>query len=68
MTPKEKKNTYAIQGALLERDRGWLFIPKWVFLPYLRLLDQTINLTVHPGGMKIYGDKIIQVSIGQTRL
>eukprot|EP00794_Sanderia_malayensis_P002611 gene2611-3024_t len=60
MTPKEKKNIHAIPAALLERDRGWLFIPKWVFLPYLRLLDQTINLTVHPGGMKIYGDKLIQ--------
>eukprot|EP00794_Sanderia_malayensis_P001109 gene1109-456_t len=55
-----EKNIHAIPAALLERDRGWLFIPKWVFLPYLRLLDQTINLTVHPGGMKIYGDKLIQ--------
>ena len=60
MTPQEKKNP-AIPTPLMERDRGWLFVPKWVFLPYLRLLDQTLNLTAHHGGLKVYGDKLIQV-------
>ena len=51
----------AIPTPLMERDRGWLFVPNWVFLPYLRLLEQTLNLTAHHGDLKVYGDKLIQV-------
>ena len=38
MTQKEKRNPN-IPKPLIEMDRGWLFIPKWVFLPYLRVLE-----------------------------
>ncbi len=60
MTPREKRNP-SIPSALKERDRGWLFIPKWVFLPYLRLLDRCIQLTAHQDGLKLYGKDLIKV-------
>ena len=60
MTPNEKKNPN-IPKALAERDRGWLFIPKWVFLPYLRMLDHCIGHTAHQHGLQLYGNKLIEV-------
>ena len=61
MTQNEKRNPN-IPVALRARDRGWLFVPKWVFLPYLRLLDRCICLTANQQGLQIYGSNLIKVS------
>ncbi len=62
MTAKDKKNPN-IPKAIKARDRGWLFIPKWIFLPYLRILDRCISTTAHEDGLKLYGKNLLKVSI-----
>ena len=62
MSQKEKKNPN-IPKPLIERDRGWLFIPKWVFLPYLRVLDHCISHTAHQNGLRLYGNNLIKVRV-----
>ena len=53
MTPRERANDCLLE-ALKERDRGWLFIPKWVLLPYLRALDRSINVNANTDGLARY--------------
>ncbi len=62
MTQKEKRNPN-IPKSLIEMDRGWLFIPKWVFLPYLRVLDHCISHTSHQNGLWLYESNLIKVRI-----
>lgn len=62
MTQREKKNPN-IPATLIARDRGWLFIPKWVFLPYLRFLDRCLQLTCNVDALKLFGKNLIKVSI-----
>ena len=60
MSKREKEHP-CLPEPLKQRDRGWLFIPKWVFLPYLRLLDRCIRKTASQDGLKLYKKNLVMV-------
>ena len=45
------------------RGREFLFIPKWIFLSYLRSLDRSIIHIANEDGLKMYRKYLIQVGI-----
>ena len=62
MTATEKLHP-CFPPALRERDCGFLFIPKWIFLPYSRSLDRSIIHTANEDGLKMSGKDLVQVGI-----
>ena len=55
MTSKEKRNP-CLPQTVKQRDRGFMFMPKWVFLTYLRMLDRCISQTATQNGVELYGN------------
>ena len=60
MTSKEKRNP-CLPQTVKQRDRGFMFIPKWVFLTYLRMLDRCVSQTATQNGVELYGKNLMKV-------
>jgi len=57
------KNKTNIPQYLSYRDRGYMYFPDAVFLPFLRDLDTVVTEIVNLDGLKKEGDKLIKVSL-----
>ena len=56
------KNKTNIPQYLSYRDRGYMYFPDSVFLPFIRDLDTLVTEIVNLDGLKQEGDNLIKVS------
>ena len=56
------KDKSCIPGYLQYRDRGFLYFPDPVFIPYLREVDVVLKEVVNSKGLNEYGDELIKVN------
>ena len=56
------KDKSCIPGYLQYRDRGFLYFPDPVFIPYLRKVDVVLKEVVNSKGFNKYGDELIKVN------
>ena len=57
------KDKSCIPGYLQYRDRGFLYFPDPVFLPYLHEIDTVLKKVVNLKGLNEHGDELIKANI-----
>lgn len=57
------KDKSCIPGYLQYRDRGFLYFPDPIFMPYLREVDAILKEVVNSKGLNEHGDELIKVNL-----
>jgi len=56
------KDKSCIPGYLQYHDRGFMYFPDPVFLPYLREVDSILKKVINSKGLNEHGDELIKVN------
>ena len=56
------KDKSSIPGYLKYRDRGFMYFPHPIFIPFLQEVDQVLKVVVNSKGLNEHGDDLIKVN------
>ena len=59
------KDKLCIPGYLKYRDRGYMYFPDPLFVPYLHEVDMVLKQVVNSKGLNEYGAHLIKVNTGR---
>ena len=59
------KDKSCIPGYLKYRDRGYMYFPDPLFVPYLREVDMVLKQVVNSKGLNEHGADLIKVNTGR---